>query len=74
MKLCAAPDDKTGAGLTLFPREIRMNLLHRTSLAVAACLVAGAGFAQEQSFAGAYKATMTPELSARLKKADLAAV
>ena len=41
--------------------------------AVVACTMAGAGMAQEQSFAGGYKATMTPELSARLKKADLAA-
>ena len=50
-----------------------MNLLWNTSFALATLVLAGQGIAQEQSFAGGYKATMSPELAARLKKADVAA-
>ncbi len=50
-----------------------MNLLRNASFALTTLVLAGSGIAQEQSFAGGYKATMTPELAARLKKADLAA-
>ena len=49
-----------------------MKRLHLVPLA-AACLVAGSTIAQEQSFAGGYRATMTPELRERLKQADFAA-
>ncbi len=50
-----------------------MNRYRNTAFALAALALAGTSIAQEQSFVGGYKATMTAELAARLKAADLAA-
>lgn len=47
--------------------------IRKAAFALTACLLAASGMAQEQSFAGGYKAAMTPELATRLKAADLAA-
>jgi cytochrome c len=50
-----------------------MNRIRQLGIALAVGTLMGGASAQEQSFAAGYKATMTPELAARLKKADLAA-
>lgn len=50
-----------------------MNRLRLAGFALATCALAGGAFAQDQSFAGGYRAAMTPELANRLKQADLAA-
>lgn len=50
-----------------------MRLIARICVAMAASGAGGVAFAQDPSFAGGYQATMTPELAARLKAADLAA-
>jgi cytochrome c len=47
--------------------------IRNAAFLLAAGALAGATMAQEQAFVGGYKATMTPELAARLKAADLAA-
>lgn len=49
------------------------HMFRKAAFALTACAFAGTGVAQEAAFVGGYKATMTPELAARLKAADLAA-
>jgi cytochrome c len=49
-----------------------MNLL-KPSLPLIACALMGSAIADGQSFSEGYKASLTPELSVRLKKADIAA-
>lgn len=50
-----------------------MNRLRQAGFVLAACALAGGVLAQDQSFAGGYRPTMTPELATRLQQADLAA-